>query len=316
MLPAGRQGRLQIFIFHRVLAQPDALLPDEPDAVLFDSLCRWMARYYQVLPLDEAARLLQAGQLPPAAASITFDDGYRDNLTVATPILRRHGLSATFFVATGYTGGGRMWNDSVIEAFRALPAGTWDGKHYRLGVYALGAPASRIAAYQDALGRLKHLPFDDRQARADALAAHAGLPADSGPMMDRAELRALRATGMQIGAHTRRHPILTTLTDAQAEVEIAGSRDELADWLNETPPLFAYPNGVPQQDYSARDVALVRRLGFSAAVSTAWGCSGSSDDPFQLRRFTPWDRQPVRFLSRCLTNRLAVPQVSLLHAAQ
>lgn len=305
--PAGRGARLQVFIFHRVLPHADPLLPDEPDAARFDLLCRWIGRYYRVLPLGEAVARLGRGDLPAAAACITFDDGYRDNLTVAAPILRRHGLPATVFVATGYTGGGRMWNDSVIESVRALPAGEWDGREFGLGVYALGDAASRVRAYGDVLNRLKHLPYDTRQAHADAIAARAGLPAGGSPMMDRSELRALRDAGIDIGAHTRLHPILATLSDSQAEAEIAGSRDELSSWLGETPTLFAYPNGVPQRDYSSRDVALVRRLGFGAAVSTAWGCSGANDDVFQLRRFTPWDTRQFKFAARCMLNRFRAP---------
>ena len=66
--------------------------------------------------------------------------------------------------------------------------------------------------------------------------------------------------------------------------------------------LFAYPNGKPGEDYLPRDVALVRELGFDAAVSTAWGASGHGSDPFQLQRFTPWDRTKARFGLRLLRN--------------
>ena len=105
--------------------------------------------------------------------------------------------------------------------------------------------------------------------------------------------------GMEIGAHTVRHPILRTLDDAAAAREIGDSRDQLAAWLGEAPPVFAYPNGVPGADYGERDVALVRRMGFGCAVSTARGAAGQGADIFQLPRFTPWDRALPRFALRC-----------------
>ena len=67
--------------------------------------CRW-----------RGGRAAARGRAPARALAITFDDGYADNATVAAPILLRLGLPATFFVATGFLDGGRMWNDTVIEA--------------------------------------------------------------------------------------------------------------------------------------------------------------------------------------------------------
>jgi peptidoglycan/xylan/chitin deacetylase (PgdA/CDA1 family) len=118
LAPSGARGRLSILIFHRILAAPDALLPDELDAARFDAVCGWLRRWFNVLPLDEAVRQLAAGDLAARALSITFDDGYADNHNVALPILARHGMCATFFVATGFLDGGRMFNDTLIEAVR------------------------------------------------------------------------------------------------------------------------------------------------------------------------------------------------------
>jgi peptidoglycan/xylan/chitin deacetylase (PgdA/CDA1 family) len=106
--PAGERGRLSILIFHRVLARPDPLSPDEPDVVEFEAQMRWVRSWFNVLPLGAAIDRLYAGTIPPRALAITFDDGYADNEELAAPILARLGLSATFFISTGYLGGGIM----------------------------------------------------------------------------------------------------------------------------------------------------------------------------------------------------------------
>jgi hypothetical protein len=66
--------------------------------------------------------------------------------------------------------------------------------------------------------------------------------------------------------------------------------------------LFAYPNGRPDDDYTARTAALVRSAGFEAAVTTAWGAARRDSDPYQLPRFTPWDRTGLRFMVRMALN--------------
>ncbi len=300
--PAGARAKLSIFIFHRVLAVEDPLLPDEPAADRFERIVAFLARHFNVMPLHTAAERLAQGRLPAAAACITFDDGYADNLQVAAPILLRHGMPATFFIATGYIEGGRMWNDTVIEAVRAAPGGRLDWRELELPVYELNGDASRVAGYQDALKRMKHLEPARRAALTDEIGRRAGLPQQSALMMTRDQLRELRRLGMDIGAHTITHPILSGLDDAAAREEIGGGGEQLAHWLGERPTVFAYPNGVPVRDYGERDVRLVREAGFSAAVSTARGVNGADADVFQLRRFTPWDSQPLRFALRCLDN--------------
>jgi peptidoglycan/xylan/chitin deacetylase (PgdA/CDA1 family) len=115
---------------------------------------------------------------------------------------------------------------------------------------------------------------------------------------------------MQIGAHTVSHPILTRTDRAEARREIAGSKAALENLLEDRINLFAYPNGKPGRDYLPEHAALVRELGFDAAVSTAWGVADNHSDAFQIPRFTPWDKSRTRFALRALRNfrsRLELP---------
>ena len=304
--PGGVRARLSILIFHRVLPAPDPLLPDIFDAERFDAVCGWLHGWFNVLPLDEAVRRLRDDSLPARAAAITFDDGYADNHDVALPILRRHGISATFFVGTGYLDGGRMFNDSVVEALRGASKAELDLRATAIGdlgchdISTIEARRGLIGELQD---RLRPLSFAAREAFCEHLQQAAGcvrMPQDL--MMSSQQVRSLHRAGMQIGAHTVLHPILARLDDQGALSEMRQSREMLEGLLDQPVRLFAYPNGRPDQDYSARTVELARSAGFDAAVSTAWGVATRRSDPFQLPRFTPWDRSRTRFGLRMLMN--------------
>lgn len=300
--PAGPRGRLSVLIFHRVVPEPDAIFPGEMHAARFDQICGWLKHWFRVLPLDQAAQQLRYGRLPERACCITFDDGYADNLHVAVPILKKHGLPATFFVATGFLDGGRMWNDTVIEAVRHCRAPQLDLGGLDLGAFQLNTPKSRTEAIEALLGKIKYLPIDERIRLTESIAAAAGVEPDRHLMMSSDEVRQMREAGMLIGAHTLTHPILAKLPPDEARREMRESQLFLQDLLHERIGLFAYPNGKPGADYLPEHALMAQELGFDAAVSTAWGAADAATDPFQIPRFTPWDATRGRFGLRLVQN--------------
>lgn len=293
---------LSILIYHRVLGGADPLMPELPTAPAFERHMRWLRRFFRVLPLETSVEQLRTGTLPPRSVAITFDDGYADNHEVALPILRRLGLPATFFIATAFLDGSRMWNDTVIESVRRWPSDTLTFEPLEVGDVSLRSDADRMRAIGLLIGALKRRPLAERQALADALHDRVGvaLPA---PMMTSGQVLELHRSGMTIGAHTRRHPILSVLPPSEAHEEIRGGKQDLEDLIDAPVRLFAYPNGRPDSDYTPLNVRQVRELGFTAAVSTAWGVATAESDPFQLPRFTPWDRQTGRFVLRLALHR-------------
>lgn len=295
---------LSILIYHRVLARPDPLLPDLVDAAAFERQLLLLKRFFRVLPLGEAVRRLGDGTLPRRAACVTFDDGYADNAEVALPLLLRHGLRACFFIASGFLDGGTMWNDSVIERVRHAAGDELDLSTLGLGRLPIGNIELKRRAITTLLEQLKYLPPAQRQARVAQLRAGGPYPPRPDLMLGSAAVRALHRAGMEIGGHTASHPILASLSEAQARAEIADGKRALERIIAAPLRLFAYPNGKRGQDYGAREAALVRELGFEAAVTTDWGAARRGADPFQLPRFTPWDRGRLRFLLRLQHNLL------------
>ncbi|MGQ0652119.1 MAG: polysaccharide deacetylase family protein [Betaproteobacteria bacterium] len=293
---------LSILIYHRVLPEADSLRADEFTAENFALHMRLLARWCTPLPLREAVGMLRNGGLPARAVCVTFDDGYADNVTVALPILRARGVPATFFVATGFLDGGRMWNDTVIEAVRATQRTVLDASSVGLGTLSLSGTAAKREAIGKLIAKLKYLPHAERQARVDALAASAASLLPDNLMMTRDQVRFAHREGIEIGAHTVSHPILAVVDTDEARREIAESRSVLEQITGAPVRSFAYPNGKPNADYVADHVAIVRELGFDLAVSTAAGAARADADVFQLPRLGPWDRSGVRFLARLVQN--------------
>jgi len=300
-------SRLSILIFHRVHAAPDPLFPFEPDAQRFESLMRFVAKTFRVMTLGDAVDHLALDTLPPRSLVITFDDGYADNAKVALPILQRFGLRATFFVSTGFLDGGRMWNDSVIECLRSSSREMVDLTAYGLGQKPLRMIDDRRQCVDVLLPRIKYLSLQDRAKAVIDLQRLCGigeLPSDL--MMSSEQVRSMYRAGMEIGAHTVNHPILTSLAAVDAEREIRDGRDALESILDASVDVFAYPNGKPGQDYDSSHVGIVKKLGFRAAVSTAPGVSRVGDDMFQLPRHTPWGRSTVLWGGRLALNQANV----------
>jgi peptidoglycan/xylan/chitin deacetylase (PgdA/CDA1 family) len=302
--PGGEHSRLSILIYHRVLRQQDPLFPEEIDAWAFDHQMRMLKAGFNIIPLGDAVRAMRNGRMPPRAACITFDDGYADNEEVALPILKKHGIPATFFIATGFLDGGRMWNDTVIETVRQAHGATLDLSTIGLDAFDIGSIEQRRQTISTLLRKLKYLPLDERQGQIDQICRLVPVELPANLMMKSGQVANLHNAGMEIGGHTVNHPILARLDSREVRNEIATGKETLENIIHAPVRLFAYPNGKPVQDYLPEHVEIVKSLGFEAAVSTAGGAARRCDDLYQLPRFTPWDKAQLRFTLRLAKNML------------
>ena len=295
--PAGRRGRLAILAYHQVPGAPDPLRPDVPWEQVFTEQMTWLAEFCHVLPLPEAAQRLADGSLPARAACITFDDGYRDNVTIAAPILRQLDLPASFFITVAAIDRGIMWNDLVIESLRSVE-GKLELNELGLGNARIDDEAGRRRAAKDIIQHLKYRPLAQRLDIADSLYARLSDQEPPRLMMTAGEVQELAAMGFDVGAHTVNHPILKEIPLADARREIVDSRSWVTRVTGREPRSFAYPNGRPGTDFDAEHERLVRDAGFEVAVSTRWACAKRGDSRFALPRFTPWERHKGKFWLR------------------
>jgi len=90
------------------------------DPAAFETQLAWLrAHGIRTLTMDELADALARGDHPQHAVVLTFDDGYADGATVVTPLLRKYGARATFYVSAGFVGDARHASWAQLRAMRA-----------------------------------------------------------------------------------------------------------------------------------------------------------------------------------------------------
>lgn len=260
------------------------LLPEDE----FDRQLQYLAENFDVVPMSEAARRLAEGRpFERPTACITFDDGYKNNFTLAAPILCRRRLPATFYLATGFIGTDEiLWMPRLEHALASTRRPRLNLSDYGLGVYALGRCAAE--SFVRLLSTLYRMPRRRRNrilaAVVERLDPNSNADLSCFEMMTWDDVAAMESMGLfEFGGHTVSHQIVRPLDDEELELEIGQSIREVAARVRRPPTTFAYPNGT-QDDFDERAKEVLRRHGVEAAVSTIEGVNSSTSDRYALRR--------------------------------
>jgi peptidoglycan/xylan/chitin deacetylase (PgdA/CDA1 family) len=234
-------------------------------AELERQLC-YLRSHFEVVPLGEiAAAVGGSGASLAGRVALTFDDGLRNNVTVAYPILRRLGLPATFFVCPGLIDQRRwLWTHDMRQ---------------RLHFAGDGARADAFVEWMKTLdlATRKRVEIAVHDASRDYVPTAAERHAFD--LADWNELRALDPSVITIGSHSLTHPILSRITPDEAHEEIVASRRLLEQRLARRIDLFSYPNDAVDSTVHQ----LVRRH-YRAACQGPAAWMGSLQDPHLLPR--------------------------------
>jgi peptidoglycan/xylan/chitin deacetylase (PgdA/CDA1 family) len=287
----GTAGAWTVLMYHRVIDDPRVDPFDLGMCVTcdrFEEQIRYLQSRFQILTVGDAVRRLAAGEpLPPRALSITFDDGYRDNLTLALPVMKRWAVPFSVYVPTdGMDDGQPLWWDRVISAM----AGT---KRTQLDLVDVGlAESSELISLgglnadvqvEDVLNRLWSLdkPACDRSVeRIEQMLEPASLPHLAAPRLTRQEVLQLHREGVEIGAHSASHPNLALADETLIRAELQVSRTVLENLLQSPVTGLAYPGG--RVGFAAKRLA--GELGFAYALGTESGLNLPHYELMELRR--------------------------------
>jgi len=280
LLLRGSRNKLRILMYHGVA--PGSLTPQAFSAQLEFLKHRFESYWVSEIPelLDSPAR---RGK-PPIV--LTFDDGLKNNLTYAAPLLSRHGIKATFYLVGDLLDGNRMlWNHEMrcrlmLAADSDLPSG--------IGPFS-AEPERRWIEIRSFVETVKAMDDPRRLALLDAVRSALPEPSYQPWMLEQFEIMTAReASGLppeiEVGSHTLSHPILVRLAAHEARREIQDSRRAIESATGREVTSFCYPDG----QKSPRDVELAREV-YCAAVSVDEGLVRRGDDLFTLKRIPAAD---------------------------
>ena len=275
-----RRHRLLVVLYHGVIEAPKDPLGYTVHLREFGRQIEVLSRYFRPISLaDLVAAAEGRATLPDRSVLVTFDDGYRNNLVNAAPILRRYGVPAVIHVATGYIGAGRiLWVEEICLRIRhwplphlPMPAGQPDcpmpadtvGRASLADRVSISCKDLSETEKQCYLARLREIPLSYGEDYIEE--AYAFMSWD--------EVRQLQAQGFEIGAHTVNHPILSALDPKEAAWEVSESKRVVEEQLGHECVAIGYPNG--------------RREDISDAVIEAARTAGYKVGFLQLDRFNP-----------------------------
>ncbi|MDR3368501.1 polysaccharide deacetylase family protein [Rhodoferax sp.] len=284
---------------------------DEIDLNAFENILTSVRKLFQIIPLENAVSALRAGNLPARAACITFDDGYPDWITSVLPALEKHKLHATFFVTSGQFFGMPMWNERILHAVANAPiALEW------LELPGVDLPRlalkSETDKQQSVLSLDQFLKYQEPKVRERTLLELERLTnVDIGrvPTMSIADLQVIHRKGFDIGSHTVTHPILARCTPELALQEMILAREQLESIIQDKVTAFAYPNGAPERDFGTAHIEMVKKAGYSYAVTTHRGAATSATSVFQIPRFTPWGPSATKMELQLARNLMQSPRL-------
>lgn len=239
---------------------------------------------YAFVSLTELTKALTSGEKVGKKVVLTFDDGFRNVVANAYPIIREYGARGCYYLVADLIGGDEpLWTDYVETVVRNQPLGEFAFSFKGEKVtYTLTDKKSYEHAMTDIKMKLRSIPDTERL---EHLKQFGDIQKESIPeefsLANWEEIKGLDPAVMEIGSHTRRHPNLTRLTTAaEVQDEIAGSKEAIEAKIGRAVAHFCYPAGA----YDEGIIARVIESGYQSAVTISYGFIDEEADPYTLNR--------------------------------
>lgn len=289
MAPARVRAAATILAFHRVRRDGERCLdpslqitPEYLDAIVRFAL----SRNYDIVSMDTLHSRLSRRELARPMVAITFDDGYRDNALLAAPVLAKHGVPWTLYLATGFADRScDYWWGALEQAVRERDEIEIDlpGLQCRFETISLAQKRAAIA------GIARHARLHSTALSAQLAQRYGVSGADllDGEALSWREVCELaRDPNVTIGGHTISHRAMTTLTPAEAWQEISGCRERIEQMTGCEVAHFAPPHGTPDT-WAPEHGMMARDAGYLTMTTTQPLSIFASDRPdmYGLPRF-------------------------------
>jgi peptidoglycan/xylan/chitin deacetylase (PgdA/CDA1 family) len=254
---------------------------------MFERQMAYLKSNFNIISLGHYVFARRSGHdIRSPSVIVTFDDGYKDFLTDAYPILVKYGIPATLFVTSEYVGGNLLyWWDEISSYIKQNKAKFLNLDE--IGKFELLSLNSKMRAIEVIADKLTHLDEGKRrQAVSDIcrkLDTKKSTDFKSQHYVTWEDLREIDRTNFEIGAHSRSHPNLRRLSDRKLVEEIVESKNDIEKEIKRPVDLFAYPYGHPEH-FDKRVIKAVKDAGFLCACTTITGITRENDDLYKLKR--------------------------------
>jgi len=267
-----KKNGLYCFNFHRIGNANDADFDPCVYSCTAESLEQYLVFFksnFKVINIEQLCGILDKGEpINEKLALITFDDGYRDNFDLAYPLLKKHNIPASFFITTSLIESDCVpWWDEIAWHIKqcggqSIKLSPWDDS------IIIDNPVS-IHAIRAILKRIKSTPkLIEQQLQELRAISNKEVPKDlsNNLFMDWTQLKTLSQDGIDIGAHSHTHRVLSSLSEEELIFELSESKKLLENNLKKQIKSVSYPVG-SQSAYNKEMFVLLKELEYQVGFS-------------------------------------------------
>lgn len=261
-----------VFMLHRFTCEEIGVKGHDP-AFLRYSLEFLRKNGFNFVSVDEIVHAVKTEtSLPPKSVAFTLDDGYSEQVDISAEVFAAFDCPATYYVSTGFIRKELWyWDDKIHFLVENCDINQLEKLKVSFpGTFFTGSSFTDIASSIVLDCTTKSLVEIEKKISEVAQRLAISIPVQAPAKYSPASWNSLRAVerrGMMVGAHSYSHPVLSRENYETAELEITKSTIDIKDNLSNPSKVFCYPIG-REQDFSKREVDLVKKLGYEAAISS------------------------------------------------
>lgn len=292
-------GQTIVLLYHRVENLLDdynyqAVTPDN-----FRTHINFLKNNYRIITPDEIYKEVETDE---DRIVITFDDGYYDFYTNATPILKEYNVPATLFISTeNIDKPFENWTDNILRIIFSEHCGSISIVDEKINnEWNVSTPKEKKAFYQDIRKHFLQMDKKDRDRYTRVLEDWANVKHEG--RIDRRILRSdeiynlSREKLITLGSHTCSHPSLRCLEEEEQIKEIVESKEVLEEIIKKEIEIFSYPFG-SRDHYSDKTVEIVKDAGYKMAFSVSNTTVGIERNCYEIPRCTVGNCGEREFIS-------------------
>lgn len=280
-----------ILMYHRVCDINNHDLDN--DAIVttqnFDEQMEYISRNYKVISFDTFIKYYENNKkLPKNSIIITFDDGYKDCYLYAYPILKKYNAPAIFFLTTDYINSDKLfWWDKIAYIINNTDMKSLSINGF--GTFSLEDSVKKEKTKREIFRKLKSLDTDSMKnilnQIENELKVKISYKESNNLYLTWKEIKEMGVNGMDFGAHTCSHSILTKIPLEKVQIEAMKSKSIIQENLSKEVIFFSYPNGTIN-DFDENIKNILKYNGYKASVTNIYGINDITDDVdlFSLKR--------------------------------